>query len=608
MSFDTSAFSEYMSALDRASLAKVVGHVSPSEVPGLSQTDLNDLIVKYKIPQDLHPRLPAPDFVMSKLPNDVIGIYYKGYPHYMSWRHSKLAISDPKPPVGSYSQADVRRLSAHVVKLWGMPKEVLVLFSLSRVWKSRTRDPILRKSSRNGIYDFLCLLEWTGSEVHDVRVAKTSHAILQSPRLLLLNPLLSHTCDDLCFSMLSPFAMSLSLFLSSSPLAREIDFKNLVTGDLASSLISTFLGALLVSEDEESEDADDNACYEIPINTPVRSAATIPTGRNQGGGVVSFVVEGKAIMDDAVDTSTRCAGRSQAFTGPIPVYRDPTCDAIDRVFFSFAPGPYYATHPKDDIAVSSYEVTARSRMVHTSPLLLPWPRRFSRILKFVSGLKKQVANLNDKVTASDPAFVKAKANEKEQNKKIKSLSKTIDQFTAKAFRLASDLNQSQRSDAQKGDQIATAQGYLVDVCALIDGGFHSLVQKFLARDEFRRVQGELLSLAASVGFERRVKMDRTLEKLDATLKKIYRYVPGAQAHPEVVLALKTTHVSPPLTMESVVTLVSSSLGLPSNDAPSYAAVLVEQPSSEKSEEGGARGMPENNACCSELRGIPTVDV
>ncbi|GKA36852.1 hypothetical protein Tco_0723417 [Tanacetum coccineum] len=33
MSFDTSAFPEYMSNLDRASLAKVVSHVSPSKIP-----------------------------------------------------------------------------------------------------------------------------------------------------------------------------------------------------------------------------------------------------------------------------------------------------------------------------------------------------------------------------------------------------------------------------------------------------------------------------------------------------------------------------------------------------------------------------------------------
>ncbi|GKF29331.1 hypothetical protein Tco_0095673 [Tanacetum coccineum] len=35
----------------------------------------------------------------------------------------------------------------------------------------------------------------------------------------------------------------------------------------------------------------------------------------------------------------------------------PTGDSIDRDFFSFAPGPYYATYPDDGVVASSYEVS-----------------------------------------------------------------------------------------------------------------------------------------------------------------------------------------------------------------------------------------------------------
>ncbi|GKE32603.1 hypothetical protein Tco_1451925, partial [Tanacetum coccineum] len=174
----------------------------------LTQDYLNELIIKYKIPRDLHPRLPSEEFVMSELSNDAIGVYHRIFnfygvripfssfllalikhyktlckqgdwfsfakrrapspvciddnhscmkhwksgfflidqraiPDYMTWRHPDSAIDDPKPVVGSYRMADVRRLSAHVVKLRDMPEEVLVLFGLSRVWKSRTCDPVL---------------------------------------------------------------------------------------------------------------------------------------------------------------------------------------------------------------------------------------------------------------------------------------------------------------------------------------------------------------------------------------------------------------------------------------------------------------------------------
>ncbi|GJX64397.1 hypothetical protein Tco_0298740 [Tanacetum coccineum] len=91
MSFDTSASPEHVSGLCRASLAKVISYVSPSVAPDetiphyvpqssigkLIQADLNELIIKYNIPCDLHPRLPPSNLVMSDLPNDVIGIYHR---------------------------------------------------------------------------------------------------------------------------------------------------------------------------------------------------------------------------------------------------------------------------------------------------------------------------------------------------------------------------------------------------------------------------------------------------------------------------------------------------------------------------------------------------
>ncbi|GKE62755.1 hypothetical protein Tco_1513122 [Tanacetum coccineum] len=148
-----------------------------------------------------------------------------------------------------------------------------------------------------------------------------------------------------------------------------------------------------------------------------------------------------------------------------------------------------------------------------------------------SCLKNQVTDLNDKVTSSDVAFVKAKAKGREWKKKIKSLPKTLNQFTADATRLTSDLNQAWR------------------------GGFQSLVQKFLASDEFSRVQGKLLSVAASASFERGLNVDQTQEQLDTALKKISHFVPRAHG-------------------ESIMSLVLSSLELPSNDVPSSVVVVV----------------------------------
>ncbi|GJX22188.1 hypothetical protein Tco_0226633 [Tanacetum coccineum] len=75
----------------------------------------------------------------------------RAIPDAMVWRHPEAAIDDARPAGGSFNMADVRRLSAHVIKLRDMPEGVLVLSGLSRVWKSRVCDPVLRGADGNGM-------------------------------------------------------------------------------------------------------------------------------------------------------------------------------------------------------------------------------------------------------------------------------------------------------------------------------------------------------------------------------------------------------------------------------------------------------------------------
>nr|GEX23265.1 hypothetical protein [Tanacetum cinerariifolium] len=67
----------------------------------------------------------------------------------MVWRHPNAAIDDLRPIAGSFNMADVRCLSAHVIKLRDMPEGVLVLYGLSQVWKNRFCDPVLRGADEN---------------------------------------------------------------------------------------------------------------------------------------------------------------------------------------------------------------------------------------------------------------------------------------------------------------------------------------------------------------------------------------------------------------------------------------------------------------------------
>ncbi|GKA17097.1 hypothetical protein Tco_0696934, partial [Tanacetum coccineum] len=80
---------------------------------------------------------------------------------------------------------------------------------------------------------------------------------------------------------------------------------------------------------------------------------------------------------------------------------------------------------------------------------------------------------------------------KEGKKNIKSLIKSVDNLHSEVARLSTALNQAT-----------------------------GLVWKFLASDEFNRVQGELLSLAASAGFERGLSMHQTKNEFATMLKKM----------------------------------------------------------------------------------------
>ncbi|GKA39062.1 hypothetical protein Tco_0731613 [Tanacetum coccineum] len=110
-----------------------------------------------------------------------------------------------------------------------------------------------------------------------------------------------------------------------------------------------------------------------------------------------------------------------------------------------------------------------------------------------------------------------------------------------------------------------------------------LVQNFLASDAFSRVYGELLSLAASVGFKRGLSMYRTKDEFAAIfehavepLSVILQLEPEKLARSANVPALKDARVSPPITKESIVTPSSESLELPTNVLLASSTVASEQ--------------------------------
>ncbi|GJR26017.1 hypothetical protein Tco_1102249, partial [Tanacetum coccineum] len=152
---------------------------------------------------------------------------------------------------------------------------------------------------------------------------------------------------------------------------------------------------------------------------------------------------------------------------------------------------------------------------------------------------------------------KSKAKGKERKNKIKSLTK-------------------------RDEEILRPKATPPKFSSFFQGQFQGLVQKFLASDEFSRVQGELLSLAASAGFEHGLRMHQTKDEF-ADISKyaaepllvILQLKPEKLVHPANVPILRDTRVSPPIAKESIVTPVSKSLELSANVVPASSAIALE---------------------------------
>nr|GFB65202.1 hypothetical protein [Tanacetum cinerariifolium] len=147
----------------------------------------------------------------------------------------------------------------------------------------------------------------------------------------------------------------------------------------------------------------------------------------------------------------------------------------------------------------------------------------------------------------------------------------------KVARLFVALNQATILEAERDELILRLKATPSEFSSFFRGQFQGVVWKFLASDEFSRIQGELLSLAASAGFEL-AKASPLVTQTDYTfLNKISKYA----AEPlSVILQLESeklvrlanipiprdTCVSP-IAKESTVTPISKSLELSANVVP-----------------------------------------
>ncbi|GJT02378.1 hypothetical protein Tco_0823547 [Tanacetum coccineum] len=148
-----------------------------NRVSTLFKSDLKDLVKTFRIPLDLHPRLPDSTFTMDRLPSDAIGVYseflwffgiripfstfllsvLKAILDHLTWRHSYSYVLDDLPADG-YKRNNVERLRVHLIRLRETREEVFVRSGLNFDWSNKECDMM-------SFYDFMTLPSWGDAKI-----------------------------------------------------------------------------------------------------------------------------------------------------------------------------------------------------------------------------------------------------------------------------------------------------------------------------------------------------------------------------------------------------------------------------------------------------------
>ncbi|GJY99644.1 hypothetical protein Tco_0517074 [Tanacetum coccineum] len=428
------------------------------------------------------------------------------------------------------------------------------------------------------INDFLCLSEWTGAEVQEEPHLDVRPTLQRFP------------------------------FYCTPPAAADPVIPEPAPEDLAVGTPSSKIVAKAEASQKRKASTSGAASSHIPLVIPLRSAVVIPPLGNQGRSSVAPAAEGsntrdsrgKGIMVDDAAAPSGGVSQMRSSSGPTPSFRDVFDDAILTDFFPFSTGPYYATYHEDGVAgnfsipgemvhvesLSNNQLTAKMSvlhcmmMSHSGELLARYRGLNQSYYEYVLSTNSRLKGYEEKVASLTGLELQVSTLKKqERKKKIKSLTKSLDNLHSEVARLSAALNQATILEAEMDEEILRLKATPPEFSSFFQGQFQGLVWKFLASDEFSRVQGELLSLASSTGFERKLSMHQTKDEFVIVLKKMVNFIPSAQdrlveaslfLEPEKltrlanVLTPKDTRSSPPIAKGSTVTPVSKSLKLSIN--------------------------------------------
>nr|GEW15046.1 hypothetical protein [Tanacetum cinerariifolium] len=342
---------------------------------------------------------------------------------------------------------------------------------------------------------------------------------------------------------------------------------------------------------------------------------------NQGGSSVAPTAEGsntrdsrgKVIMADDVVAPSVSVSQPRPSFGTIPSFKDVSRYVIHADFFPFSAGPYYATYPEGGVA-GNYEFTREEwdasyrptfgnltkevfkvpaickTIVDQFPILREMVRVKSLSDDQLTGkmsvlhcmmmshggellalyrwlnqshhdvyLEEAGFRLNDKLSSSDASFVKSKAKGKERKKKIKFLTKSLDNLHAEVARLSADLNRATILEAEKDEKILHLKATPPEFSSFFRDQFQGLVRNlpFVAQTDYSF-------------------LNKIFEHATEPLSVILQLELEKLTRPANVPTSRDARVSPLITKELIVTPTSKSLKLSTNVALDPSVVALEQ--------------------------------
>ncbi|GJU72846.1 hypothetical protein Tco_1264251 [Tanacetum coccineum] len=235
----------------------------------------------------------------------------RAIPDSMAWRHPSAAIDDPRPAVGSFSMVDVRRLSAHVIKLRDVLEGVLIFSRLPfYCTPAAAADVVIPDPTPEDLFvgtlsaKILAKVEASQKRKTSTSGATLSHVAKRTSKMLLF---LSYLPEDLFVGTLSA--------------------KILAKVEASQKRKASTSGATSSHVAKRTSD-DNDACVEILLVTPIRPAALIPSLGNQGGSSAAPAAEGpstrdsqgKGIMVNDAAAPSAGASRPRPSSGPAPLF------------------------------------------------------------------------------------------------------------------------------------------------------------------------------------------------------------------------------------------------------------------------------------------------